>query len=504
MNALPEAADARALHAQPKTCNPLVLFVTGLYSPRGRDSVSIQNRDYMIGLHDLGMDVRVLDMTAQGDFSSLLKAARVAAMYGAVRGYPRLGSTAANALVQHEPWLRPLIGAARYVRKRPASEPTAASRPTPGDRDRALLAGMMLGRPGKARMPDAAAVACVLSGYDLIYASAWGGVWKRAIEQRLRRLLPRARTFQWFVNVVSETTHVAPAIVSGLDAFDEVWVPAEFHIKALARSGATCRRVFKVPEAVDTAIFHERVAPAHVEGRRGFCFLTVSQYLPDQRPVSTARQSSRDLALLWNQARKATDLLIRAFLEEFRPDEDVCLVVKSTHDQAALSAALERVVTEHGFPSSRLAQIVAVGGWSDAADMARLYAAADAFVLVSRGEGWGRPLAEAMALGKPTIAANFGGNTEFMTPDNAYLIDCETIPVASVIGPKFTTMGSWADPSLSHFRQTLRSVFTDRYSAREKAARAARDVHTNYSRLAVAELIRHRIRAAFTEFPSRE
>lgn len=502
MIAIREAAGARAHTAPPKTCEPLVVFVTGLYSPKGRDSVSIQNRDYMIGLHDLGMDVRVLDMTAQGDLSSLLKVARVAATYGAVRGHPRLGGAVAHALVRQEAWLRPLIGAARYLRRRGSAAPAPASRHSHGDGDRDLVAGMTLKCAHGARPIDAASVACVLSAYDLIYAPAWGGVWKRAIARRLRELLPRACAFQWFVNLVSETTQVSPAIVRGLEAFDEVWVPAEFHVQALARSGATCRRVFKVPEAVDTAIFHERVAPARIDGRRDFCFLTVSQYLPDQRAVSTARQSTRDLALLWNQARKATDLLIQAFLEEFGPDEDVCLAVKSTHDQAALSAALRRVVTERGFPESRLAQIVPIGGWSDAADVARLYAAADAFVLVSRGEGWGRPLAEAMALRKPTIGANFGGNTEFMTRDNSYLIDCETVPVASVIGPKFTTMGNWADPSLSHLRQTLRAVFTDRHSAGEKAARAAHDVRTNYSRLAVAEVIRHRIRAAFAEHAS--
>ena len=66
-----------------------------------------------------------------------------------------------------------------------------------------------------------------------------------------------------------------------------------------------------------------------------------------------------------------------------------------------------------------------------------LYAAADAFVLhaaggghagrerwakerceqvlPSRGEGWGRPHAEAMAMGLPVIATNWSGPTAFMS-----------------------------------------------------------------------------------------
>jgi glycosyltransferase involved in cell wall biosynthesis len=38
------------------------------------------------------------------------------------------------------------------------------------------------------------------------------------------------------------------------------------------------------------------------------------------------------------------------------------------------------------------------------ADYVRLYRAADAFVLATHAEGWGRPLTEAMAMALPTIA----------------------------------------------------------------------------------------------------
>lgn len=41
-----------------------------------------------------------------------------------------------------------------------------------------------------------------------------------------------------------------------------------------------------------------------------------------------------------------------------------------------------------------------------------LYLAADAFVLPSRGEGWGRPHTEAMAMELPVITTNWSGPTE--------------------------------------------------------------------------------------------
>eukprot|EP00758_Cryptobia_borreli_P013600 Tbor_TRINITY_DN5848_c3_g1::TRINITY_DN5848_c3_g1_i3::g.6182::m.6182 len=43
-----------------------------------------------------------------------------------------------------------------------------------------------------------------------------------------------------------------------------------------------------------------------------------------------------------------------------------------------------------------------------------LYTTHDAFVLPTRGEGWGLPLMEAMAMGLPAIATDWGGQVEFM------------------------------------------------------------------------------------------
>ncbi len=40
------------------------------------------------------------------------------------------------------------------------------------------------------------------------------------------------------------------------------------------------------------------------------------------------------------------------------------------------------------------------------ADMPALYKTMDCFVLPSRGEGWGRPQVEAMAMGLPIIGAS--------------------------------------------------------------------------------------------------
>jgi hypothetical protein len=89
--------------------------------------------------------------------------------------------------------------------------------------------------------------------------------------------------------------------------------------------------------------------------------------------------------------------------------------------------------------------------------MPRLYKRAQAFVLPSRGEGWGRPHLEALAMGVPVIATNWSGPTAFLTQHNGYPLSVapQLVPVPD--GPFRGHL--WADPSEQHLRQLQRRVF---------------------------------------------
>ena len=82
------------------------------------------------------------------------------------------------------------------------------------------------------------------------------------------------------------------------------------------------------------------------------------------------------------------------------------------------------------------------------ADLPRLYAAADVYVSASRGEGWGRPMLEAMACRIPVVATRWSGNLEFMNDENSVLLDIEGLQAVDHRAEfAFYRGHRWAEPS---------------------------------------------------------
>ena len=95
-----------------------------------------------------------------------------------------------------------------------------------------------------------------------------------------------------------------------------------------------------------------------------------------------------------------------------------------------------------------------------------------------------------MALGKPVIGTGFGGNVDFMTPANSWLVDYEE----TLVGPEgenYPAHGTWAEPDVDHAAELMREVWEDREEApRARGARpAGRRASTSRS-TAVGEMAR--------------
>jgi glycosyltransferase involved in cell wall biosynthesis len=245
------------------------------------------------------------------------------------------------------------------------------------------------------------------------------------------------------------------------NGMDEVWVPSHFNLETFTKGGVDKHKLRLVPGGVDAHIFHPDGPPLELKPKRTFNFLSVFDW----------------------HLRKGYDVLLRAYLHEFSPDDDVALILKvyqiteSSYLEAQIGHFIERTA---GLPMEKAPVIVLLNGFVHQSQMAQLYATADAFVLPSRGEAYGRPYLEAMACRLPVIATNWSGQLDFLNHQNSYLIDSRLAPVPSEVEIEYYRGQCWAEPSVDHLRQIMREVYSHPDEARKRAERGREDVLHNY------------------------
>lgn len=162
--------------------------------------------------------------------------------------------------------------------------------------------------------------------------------------------------------------------------------------------------------------------------------------------------------------RKGMDVLLQAFFQEFTRADNVVLVLKTfpnIHNDVAEQLARWRAQAPDG------PECVHIDRDLDAAALAQLYESADCAVYPSRGEGFGLPMAEAMARRIPVITTAYGGQTDFCNAQNSFLLDFTLQPSGSHLK---VPGAQWAEPDGGQLRAHMRFVVENRRSP-ELAAR---------------------------------
>ncbi|MEW6447591.1 MAG: glycosyltransferase [Bacillota bacterium] len=257
-----------------------------------------------------------------------------------------------------------------------------------------------------------------------------------------------------------EADRIRPEWARCWNRMDEVWVPSHFNVETFSASGVDREKLRVVPEGIDADHFNPQAEPLNIRGGKGFIFL-----------------STFDL-----QDRKGWDILLTAYLREFEPGEDVALLLKVYKIACSRPGTIEEQIAlfirkRLGLSLEKIPEVILFKGHIEDKRMPGLYTACDAFVLPSRGEGWGRPYLEAMACGLPTIGTRWSGNLEFMNDANSYLIEIEGLEdVPEDVDLPVFKGHRWARPSVEHLQQLMRYVFENREEARLKGRKAREDV----------------------------
>lgn len=102
--------------------------------------------------------------------------------------------------------------------------------------------------------------------------------------------------------------------------------------------------------------------------------------------------------------------------------------------------------------------------------------ACDVFISLHRGEGLGLGMLEAMALAKPVIATNFGGNTEFMNKENSFLVDYGYMRPQNLDYKTYAFVEKWADPNITQAANYLNWIYTHQQQVKELGKKAQQSV----------------------------
>jgi glycosyltransferase involved in cell wall biosynthesis len=235
--------------------------------------------------------------------------------------------------------------------------------------------------------------------------------------------------------------------------FDEIWVASEFCRRSI--QSASPIPVQLLPPAI-AAGEEDREAARSRLGLKATDFL----YLTILDALSVVE-------------RKNPIATVQAFARAFPEPSDPMLHIQISHaDQVpGLLTDLEK--------AGQRARVRIHNGVLRRDEIETLLAACDAYVSLHRAEGFGFPIAEAMALGKPVIATDYSGSTDYLDDTTGFPVRWKSMTLATRIRD-YEPGTQWAEPDIGHAAEILRRVQREPGEARRRGEAARRRIEDRF------------------------
>lgn len=187
-------------------------------------------------------------------------------------------------------------------------------------------------------------------------------------------------------------------------------------------------------------------------------------------------------------SRKNPTAAVKAFQQSFLPDDmSVGLVLKVNNslsdDKNIIS--LKELIGEYK-------NIYLVAKTMTRDEINGLINACDAAVSLHRSEGLGLLCEESMYYGKPVIATNWSGSTDFMTEDTACLVKYSMIPISEYYGSNAKGQ-YWADPDIDDAAGYMKKLYEDKNYYDMISQNAKKYIRTKFSPRVCGQAMQKRI-----------
>lgn len=279
------------------------------------------------------------------------------------------------------------------------------------------------------------------------------------------------------VYTMIETSEKVHKDYSGkIKLMDEIWVASEYGKKILENSGVNNSLV--MPLGVDIGRYKPNCGT-----------MNLGKSIRDFKFVSVFRWSYR----------KGFDILLRAYLEEFSNNDNVSLLLVSRAVESTEDTSAEKIIEDFcdikqsvDKPESDLPHVSLYVKPIGEKDMPKVYGSCNAFVLISRGEGFCLPIIEASSCGLPIIASNVTAQQDYLTNENSYLVEPDGYIEAKVGGnmSKMAKLCHFYDgqifpnfnrKSINQTKEHMRNVFENYKEAKEKSEKLRKHIAEKYT-----------------------
>ena len=113
------------------------------------------------------------------------------------------------------------------------------------------------------------------------------------------------------------------------------------------------------------------------------------------------------------------------------------------------------------------------------------------FISFTKGEGFGRPLLEQAITGKPVIASNWSGHTDFIRPEYNVLIGGELKPIHKSAANQFLLeQAQWFNINEETASKAMKDVFKNYRKYIENSRKQTKFLSTNYSYAKMGEVLK--------------
>ena len=310
-----------------------------------------------------------------------------------------------------------------------------------------------------------------------------------------------------------ESTGCDPTWIEGLNRMDMNWVSSN-HSKSVFTQSKFEQRDKQTNQIVNII---ENKKPIHVifEG----VDLEVYKHLPSSEVKLDLSQIKESFCFLFvghwmgghmGHDRKNVGLLIKYFFDTFKnhPNPPALILKSSTGRDSYMSreTIVDRIFTiKNTYKGDKLPNIYVLNGNLSNKEVNELYnhPKVKSMISLTKGEGYGRPLAEFCLSKKPVIASGWSGHTDFLDP-------LFTVALPGVLENVHESAANqwlkketqWFQVSEKHVVNSFKEMFKNYKKFLEPAKRQGFKIKSTFSYGAMRELVSEVLKDNIPEFPS--